>query len=256
MHMWGIVKRGLWSLVIIAIATQLSFGQKQATPATTKTVIDEVPIKNKADLITFYKQKYKIAKELRDKDAAKDAIFSLFILSPADTAVQMDLMTFYFETKQYNQSAFLADRLYTLDNKNIAALDILTKSQESVGEYTDAVINYETLYQRTKNSYYQYLSAFCQYELRRYYECDAYMQNVIKNPDLEQHVVVIAYEQNGEEKAQEVPLKAAVLNLYGLLKIELKQYKEAKAYFEEAMKRFPDFILAQRNYEDAAKLGQ
>lgn len=236
-------------LIICLLATATSaYSQKSNTTTSQKKTEEK---HEKEDLESFYRKMYKNASELRDIEFAKSALFALYTIVPDDTAVQMDLLSMYFTNKDFKQAMFLGEKMYKKDENNIYALDVMTKSQESVGNYSDAVLNYELLYQRTKNSYYQYLSAFCQFQLYRYYECSKYLVTVLQNPDIDSRNVVIDY---GDDRTQEVPLRAAILNLDGLIKLELKQKEAAVQRFEEALKVYPEFVFAKNNLDEARKM--
>jgi hypothetical protein len=51
--------------------------------------------------------------------------------------------------------------------------------------------------------------------------------------------------QDGQ--SQQVSLKAAAFNVKGIIGLELNQDDAAKQNFEEAIKLFPDFVLAKGN---------
>ena len=56
--------------------------------------------------------------------------------------------------------------------------------------------------------------------------------------------------QNGN---QEVPMKAAALNVKGICAMELNQPDAAKDNFKKALEIDPDFALAKGNLENAGK---
>jgi tetratricopeptide (TPR) repeat protein len=202
----------------------------------------------KKTLTVHYKNAFETAKALRDMDNAGIALFNLYTLNPGDTVLQMDLLTYYYANKKYSEAMFLGERICKKDENNIAAFDIWTKSQEACGNFSNAVINYELLYLRTSNTYYKYLSAYCQFRLSRFIECEKYLAEVLTMSDLTNHNVVM---EISDGKTQEVPLKAAVLNLFGLVKAELHNLPEATVYFKKALDVYPDFLLAQNNLKRA-----
>ncbi|MCH8318224.1 MAG: hypothetical protein IIA88_06970, partial [Bacteroidetes bacterium] len=52
---------------------------------------------------------------------------------------------------------------------------------------------------------------------------------------------------SSEKSRQTVPLKAVVLNMKGVLSMDVNENDTAKDLFSEALKIFPDFELAKDN---------
>ena len=67
---------------------------------------------------------------------------------------------------------------------------------------------------------------------------------IIANPKAIEENIYLSY---GENRGQEVNLKAACHNLKGVLLKDLKEFDNAKAEFEAAILQNPDFELAKQN---------
>jgi hypothetical protein len=53
--------------------------------------------------------------------------------------------------------------------------------------------------------------------------------------------------RNGNGSSQNVPMKAAALNVKGIVASDLNQDANAKDFFNQAIQLFPDFALAKGN---------
>jgi tetratricopeptide (TPR) repeat protein len=123
-------------------------------------------------------------------------------------------------------------------------LEIKAASEQSIGLIKDALDSYEKLFLRTKSLFHQYQVAVLQYQLKRYGECNANVEQILKNEKSASERVSITTNQN---ESQEVSLKAAAFNIRGVMLMEGKRDEEAKYNFEEALKVQPDFGLAKNN---------
>jgi tetratricopeptide (TPR) repeat protein len=53
----------------------------------------------------------------------------------------------------------------------------------------------------------------------------------------------------GEQQKQKVPIYAASLNFKGYIQAQKRDLNSAKNFFEDAIKAFPDFVMAKRNLQ-------
>jgi hypothetical protein len=86
--------------------------------------------------------------------------------------------------------------------------------------------------------------ATLQYQLKRYGECVASLDQIIGNENAAKQNVSI---RNSNGTSQSVPMKAAALNVKGIVALDLNQDVNAKEFFNQALQLFPDFVLAKGN---------
>jgi tetratricopeptide (TPR) repeat protein len=125
----------------------------------------------------------------------------------------------------------------------VGALEIAAYSLEQVGAIDRALPHFESLHLLTGDNFSLYKSGFLQYQLKRYDEAMNSANMLIKNakPD----------EKIGFPKSQtetiEVGMKAAALNLKGMIYLDKGSKTEAKTAFQEAVQLEPNFELAKEN---------
>ncbi len=92
-----------------------------------------------------------------------------------------------------------------------------------------------------------YKSGFIQYSLKRFAEALNSANMLVKNAKAEEK---IGFPKSATEN-QQVNMKAAALNLKGMIYLEQGSKAEAKTAFEEALSLEPTFELAKENLEKA-----
>ncbi len=138
--------------------------------------------------------------------------------------------------------------LLKIDDDNIAALEIAAVSLENIGAIERSVSYYESLYLLTNDLFTLYKAAYLQYGLKRFTEADNSIKMLLSARKIDEVKLNFPKKDNTQ---QEVPLRAAVLNLKGLMALEQNNKAEALVQFNEALKILPDFELAQENIKTA-----
>ena len=135
------------------------------------------------------------------------------------------------------------------DPKRNDMLEVVAVSKQNLGLIKESLADYEKLYAAEKSVFYLYQMATLQYQLKRYGECVASLDQIIGNAESEKQKVNIRVQQG----SQEVPMRAAAYNVKGICAMELNQEEAAKQNFNKAVELFPDFALAKGNLEAMAK---
>lgn len=210
----------------------------------TKSVV-KVAAKD-TSLYNVQKAVYRNALKYSDLSIAKSALYTMIALNPADKALKDTLLFLYLNSGSFAQSVLLSREILAENPNNTTVQEIKAVSEQNLGLTKEALDSYEKLYGETKNIYHLYQTAVLQYQLKRYGECNANLDEIIKNEKSGSEKVSINMGQNGA--TQEVNLKAAAYNIKGVMMLEGKREEEAKAAFEQALKLQPDFELAKNNY--------
>ena len=90
-----------------------------------------------------------------------------------------------------------------------------------------------------------------QFQLERFGECLASIDQIIASPDADKQKVNIPV----QNRTQTVPMKAAAYNIKGICAAQLNQPDAAKDNLKKAIELFPDFVLAKANLEAIDKKG-
>lgn len=183
-------------------------------------------------------------KEFGDAAIMYDALHHMLVREPNNIAVKDSLASLYFTGRMYGQALNLSDDLLEAKPKDPRYLEMKAVSQNSLGLLEDALVAYQDLLEIDPNPYYAYQIATIQYGLNQFDKAEASVDNMLAG-DLGSQKVNINIAQG---RAQSVPMKAALLNIKGVLRKDVhKDIDQAKEYFQLAMAEAPDFLLASNN---------
>ncbi|MGE0635548.1 MAG: hypothetical protein AB7P01_03850 [Bacteroidia bacterium] len=200
------------------------------------------------DLANALKQKYALAQEINDVDAAKDALLQLLAVQPSDTVTLFNLLRIYFETKQYNISYRLSKKYLLQFRSNITLLDFYSRSCELLTKYSEALTGYEKMYLLTDDIYYQYYAANIEYTTRHYDQCLKRIEDgLAKKLPKSVMKVVVTFTIGSAGETQQIDVFAAFNNLKGMLFAKTGRNSEAVLCYKKALEIEPNFVLAQEN---------
>ncbi len=201
-------------------------------------------------LSIHYARTYQAAMRYNDFSVAKSALLNLLVENPQNDSILYSLSVLYYQMQQYASAALSAQDVLTINPDNIGALEVAAVSYESIGAREKALETYETLYLKTDDFQVLYKMAFLQYDMKKYSESRTNADILLgKKEALElKSVYKMA---DGTDK--EFPIKAALLNLKGLISKEEGDKAAAKGFFEQALAIAPDFQMAKDNLDSLAK---
>ncbi len=208
---------------------------------------------NPKETAEYKRQKsiYTNAKRFSDVVVAKTAIYNLMALDPSDNSLLDSLAIMYFEYNQYAASLLVSLDILKKNPNHAVAKEISAVSYENLQLYDKALAAYESLYLQNNDLYTMYKIAFLQYNLKRFNESGISSDIILKDPKCLEMKIVFNPERNQQE---EVSMKAAVLNLKGLLAKQAGNKEEAKAKFTEALAESNNkFTLAKQNLDAVDK---
>lgn len=188
---------------------------------------------------------YKTALKNYDLQAATIALYNMQALKPERADLNDSLALLYFAGERYAQAYLIGEGIVTSDPKRNDILELVAVSKQNLGMVKEALADYEKLYGVDKSVFYLYQMSTLQYQLKRYGECVASLDQIIANADADKQKVNIRLQQG----SQEVPMKAAAYNVKGICAMELNQEEAAKQNFNKAIELFPDFALAKGNLD-------
>jgi tetratricopeptide (TPR) repeat protein len=195
-------------------------------------------------------QVYKKAVSFGDYEAAKNALYRMMIDNPDSNQYLDSLVTLYFSIGAMPQCILAGTEYLKKDSGNMNVMEMVALANSQLKKYKETVELYEKMYLKSGNIYYAYQLAVNQYMLKRIGECNQMLDIIIKDPKAESEKVGIAGDDN---RPQQVPLKAAAMNLRGVILQDLNMKDKAKENFEGALKVMPEFALAKGNLENLNK---
>ncbi|MDI1324725.1 MAG: tetratricopeptide repeat protein [Algoriphagus sp.] len=191
---------------------------------------------------------YQLAIRYNDFDVAKVKLYDLLLRNPTNIRYAELLASLYFELNQSTSAALVAlDIIEGGNGNNTTALEIAAYSLEQVGALDRALPHFESLYLLTGDNFSLYKSAFIQFSLKRFPEALNSVNMLVKNAKPDEK---IGFPKSATE-TQQVDMKAAALNLKGMIYLEQGSKAEAKTAFEEAIAIEPTFELAKENLKKA-----
>jgi predicted Zn-dependent protease len=215
-----------------------------------QTANDSIPrldTKTKSALNAADQMVYQAAMRYSDMEMAKTKLYELMIRNPEDIRYMEALASLYFDANQYTSAALIALDLIELNGKNVGALEVAAYSLEQLGALDRALPQFESLYLLTGDNFSLYKSAFIQYNLKRYEEALNSVNMLVKNAKADEKIGF----PKSQTETQEVSMKAAALNLKGLIYLDQNSKAEAKTAFNEAISLDPAFSQAKENLTKA-----
>lgn len=233
----------IMTVVLVVMATITVFGQneqpvQQDTEANRKM--------NESD-----RKVYQLALRYNDLPAARVKLLELIERNPNNIQFSETLASLYFESGLYTSAAISALDILEVNDKSLSALEIAAYSLEQLGATDRALPNFERHYLLTGNLFSLYKTAYMQYSLNRQEEALNSINMLVKSNKSSEEKVGFPKEDNTQ---QEVTLKAAALNLKGMVYMYQKNKNEAREAITQALELQPDFELAQENLKEIQKM--
>ncbi|HSJ66430.1 MAG TPA: hypothetical protein VK921_02095 [Anditalea sp.] len=222
------------ALLLAMISTNL-LAQEADKPAPK----DSNAIRNETD-----QRIYQLALRYNDTNVAKVKLYELIERNPNNPRYAELLASLYFEMEQYTSAALIAMDIVENDSKNTTALEIAAYSLEQLGALDRSLRHFESLYLLSGDVYSLYKSAYLQYTLKKYEEALNSVNMLAKNKKADEEKLAFPTKDNAQ---QEVTMRAAALNLKGLIYKDQGSNAEAKKAFDEALALEANFEIAKEN---------
>ncbi len=190
---------------------------------------------------------YQLALRYNDLEIAKSKLYELITRNPNNLQYAELLTRMYFDLGQSSSAALVAIDILDSNDKNLVALEIAAYSLETLGALDRALPHFESLHLLTGENFPLYKTGFLQYSLKRYPEALNSANMLIKNAKPDEK---IGFPKSATE-TQEVSMKAAALNLKGMIYMEQGSKEEAKVAFQEAIQLDAEFDTAKENLKNA-----
>jgi tetratricopeptide (TPR) repeat protein len=226
--------------VFVSLFT-LSIGSAFAQTATDSIPKFDPKVKNALNMVD--RMAYEAALRYSDLSIAKQKLYDLMARNPEDLRYMEALGSLYFEAGQNASAALVAMDILKINDKNVGALEIASYSLEQLGAFDRALPYYESLHLLTGDNFSLYKSAYLQYSMKRYAEAMNSLTMLMKVAKADEKIGFAI----SETETQQVDMKAAALNLKGLVYLDQESKVEAKAAFNVALTIEPTFTQAKEN---------
>lgn len=192
---------------------------------------------------------YQKAQKYNDAQLTKQALYEILVINDRDSTVLRSLAELYYNNRMFTSSALVALDFLEKYPGNMIATEIVALSYEQLRLYDKAIEYYQPLWLKTDNVNILYQIAYLQYSLKRYSESLNNLQIVDTKLSAEEKIQLNT--ENGG--IQEVPFKAAVLNLRALIAIDQGKKEEARGLLNQALQLSPQFEAAKKALEGLDK---
>lgn len=208
------------------------------------------PKTDTASIIDYYESMYTHAVTYSDLQVATNAMYAILTYRPNDVGIKDTIARLYFNRSMPFQAMLVGKEVLDKEPENTRILEVVAFSQQDLGLLKEALESFEKLYRLTTGNYYLYQVASLQYSLQRFGECQTSLSTLLQKEGIDQDKITMNYGQAG---SQQVSMKAAIMNMFGMISVELGKNDTAKQFFEEAAKIDEKFVLPRANLEQLAK---
>lgn len=189
---------------------------------------------------------YFTALNYNDYDAAKQALYEMIAIEPQYISLYDSLAYIYYQQGAYENCYLVSRDILQGDTEKTDILELKAISAQQLGMPKEALNDYEALYESSQSLYHLYEMASLQYQLERIGECENSLNTIINDGASGEQQITLSIDRYTQ---QTVPLKAAALNMKGIMTMDLKENDAAKEYFNKALEIAPEFQLPQNNLE-------
>lgn len=190
------------------------------------------------------KKTIKQALKYNDVQTAINSIHNIILLEGDKSTYKDSLAIVYYQSGNFMSSHLLTKEILQSKPKNKQLLEISAVSLQKLNAVKEAIEAYEKLFTKTNSMFHGYQLANLQYGIKRLSEAKITIEKTTTCAEIENAFVQFPIDKT---QNQNVPLKAAALNLKGLIAFELKEYNTASSSLKSALEIMPKFAVATQN---------
>ncbi len=181
---------------------------------------------------------YEKAKSYNDPNVAISALYNMVAIQPDNILLKDSLMREYLALSQWAPTYMISREILSIQPNNNFALEVSCVSLQNLGLKQEALNEYESLYLRTDRIDVLYTITSLQFELGNLTESLTNLEILLNNSETEEMVARVS---KGQNDTQDVPYRAQLNYLKGLVYIERDEKELAKKAFNMALTLSPDF---------------
>ena len=193
---------------------------------------------SQVDEFEIQKSIYEKAKSYNDPNVAISALYNMIAIQPENVLLKDSLMREYLSLSQWAPTYMISREILVLQPNNNFALEVSCVSLQNLGLKQEALNEYESLYLRTDRIDVLYTIASLQFELGNLNESLTNLDILLNNSQTEE---MIARVSMGQNETQDVPYRAQLNYLKGLVFIEKGENDLARNSFNKAVNLSPEF---------------
>ncbi len=206
---------------------------------------------HKKDLLRLEKNIYQEAIENHDLITAQVAGYHIIALEGSKSSYLDSLAFLYFKQHNFLSCLNVSDKILKNESK-LPILELKAISLESLNNIKGAITAYEEILKLKKEAIVAYKLAELQERLKRSAEAYSTLKTAENWPFPKEAYITFPGQKKGA--IQNVPFKAAYYNLMAKTSYDLHNYDMALKYYDDALKIFPKFYIANQNKQVIALL--
>jgi tetratricopeptide (TPR) repeat protein len=175
------------------------------------------------------------------------AIVSLnyYLIETNNKEYKDTLALMYAQNRQYDISYKLVKEIQESGGSSDLIIEILAVSANALNQTVEAADAYQKLYSNSKNIQHGYALLQLQQQLKRVNEAQITCNSLMADTTINQVSISVLNEKN--KKEINVPFRAVLYNINGLLEYENKAYMESVESFKKALELAPEYEIAAQN---------
>ncbi|MGM0581328.1 MAG: tetratricopeptide repeat protein [Bacteroidota bacterium] len=201
-------------------------------------------INENEEAIEMAKEKYNKSIRYNDYQVAKSAIYDLMALEPNNNSYLDSLAYMYFEFNQYASAALVGRDALKKNPNNQNIMQISAKSLDQLGATDQALKMYQKLYNASDDAFALFEVIQKQYTMEKYDDAMINTELLLGKRAVDGSRV---YAEDEEGNEIEVPFKAVIKNLQGMIARGQGDEESAKKYFNSALSLAPNYALPKEN---------
>lgn len=255
------------SLILILFLSSFAVAQKRKkrdlTPAADTTAVKPAATQPSAqttspqvrpgsdnERITTLLRMYALGFRYYDLEVSQMALYEMIAMDLQNVSLRDSLALLYYNMGKYGSAIAVATDVLAVEKENLAMMEVRALSNENLQFYNDALNDYERLYLLSPSPFILYKMATLQYSSKKTEQAKTNIDILLSNKQIDSLKVEVPL---NKMQQQEVSMRAAVLNLRGILNRDLGNKEIAQQSFSEALKLNPDFLAAKANLEALKK---
>jgi tetratricopeptide (TPR) repeat protein len=193
---------------------------------------------------------YSRAMKYNDMEVAKNALYNLIVMNPRSDSLLLSLSYLYFEHQNFISSILVSQDVLRLNPNNEAALELSAVGFENIGATDRALESYEAIYLKRNDINSLYKMAFLQYDVNKLNEAKTTAEILLERKEMDEATLIFNTEDGQQQ--QEIPMKASIYNLLGMISQKEGNKEQARGFFNKAIVAAPDFAIPKKNLQELA----
>ncbi len=229
-------------MLIVALFCTWNAVQAQDSKTSDQEGAKALPTLNIADYYHINDLSYRRSMQYNDYATAKSALMKMITIDNQNDSLLVNLANIYFEQREWISAVMAAKDAKAINSNNVAAHQIEAYGLQYLGAKQKAAEAFESYYLVSNEKEALYQLSLLQLELKKYKECDTNVNILLQDETYLANKVTV---EGTDGKQVQIPMKAVIYNLKGVMESIQGNTAEAKKDINKALEIAPNFKIAQ-----------